>query len=80
MNTMREEKSFEKGVETLKAQIDARVLSYLSSCVHCGVCADACLFYTETGDPRYAWVNRTVFVGTGIRRASAVEVALFAVE
>lgn len=33
----------------------------------------------ETGDPRYAWVNRTVFVGTGARRAGAVEMALFAV-
>ncbi|MCB1451061.1 MAG: DUF3237 domain-containing protein [Nitratireductor sp.] len=34
----------------------------------------------ETGDPRYDWVNRMIFVGTGIRRASAVEVALYAVE
>ncbi len=33
----------------------------------------------ETGDPRYAWVNRTVFVGTGARRTNAVEMALFAV-
>ncbi len=35
--------------------------------------------FLETGDPRYAWVNRTVFVGTGARRANAVEMALFAV-
>lgn len=35
--------------------------------------------FLETGEPRYAWVNRTVFVGTGARRASAVEMALFAV-
>ncbi len=34
----------------------------------------------ETGDPRYAWVNRTVFVGNGVRRESSVEVALFAGE
>jgi hypothetical protein len=32
----------------------------------------------ETGDPRYAWVNRTLFVGTGARRASSVEIALYA--
>ncbi len=25
-------------------------MSYLSTCVHCGICAEACLFYTETGD------------------------------
>ncbi len=42
-----------RGVEVLRRQIDAKVASYFSSCVHCGLCAEACLFYTETGDPRY---------------------------
>jgi len=31
----------------------------------------------ETGDPRYAWVNRTIFVGTGARFASAVRVQIY---
>lgn len=31
----------------------------------------------ETGDPRYDWVNRHIFVGRGKRLASAVEVELF---
>lgn len=43
----------ERGKAELRAQIDSRVSSYFSSCVHCGLCAEACLFYTETGDPRY---------------------------
>ncbi len=34
----------------------------------------------ETGDARYAWVNRTVFVGTGARHRDSVVVCLFAVE
>ena len=33
----------------------------------------------ETGDPRYAWVNRSLFVGTGRRLKSSVEVDLFVV-
>ena len=45
--------SFKQGLDILDKQIDARVSSYFSSCVHCGLCAEACLFYTETGDPRY---------------------------
>ena len=35
--------------------------------------------FLETGDRRYAWVNRTVFVGAGGRHAASVEMALFAV-
>lgn len=34
-------------------QIDAPMATFFSACVHCGLCADACLFYTETQDPRY---------------------------
>jgi len=33
----------------------------------------------ETGDPRYDWVNRTLFVGTGMRRAAQVVVDLYAI-
>lgn len=33
----------------------------------------------ETGDPRYAWVNTTLFVGTGQRLPNAVQIDLFAV-
>ena len=32
----------------------------------------------ETGDARYDWVNRTLFVGTGARKASSVHVDLYA--
>ena len=49
----------ERGVDMLKKQVDSRVESYFSSCVHCGVCAEACLFYTETGDPRYTPIYKT---------------------
>ena len=43
----------QRGLTELKAQIDAPMAAFFSSCVHCGVCAHACLFYTETGDPKY---------------------------
>ena len=33
----------------------------------------------ETGDANYAWVNHTLFVCAGIRRASAVEIAFYKV-
>ncbi|MEJ2308054.1 MAG: (Fe-S)-binding protein [Gammaproteobacteria bacterium] len=43
----------ERGVQALREQMDARIASYFSSCIHCGLCAEACLFYTETADPKY---------------------------
>jgi Fe-S oxidoreductase len=45
--------TFERGYNALKEQIDAPIAAFFSSCVHCGMCADACLFYTETKDPKY---------------------------
>jgi Fe-S oxidoreductase len=50
--------SIERGINALKEQIDAPIASYFSSCVHCGMCADACLFHTETGDPRYVPIHK----------------------
>lgn len=33
----------------------------------------------EAGDERYAWVNHMIFVCVGVRRASSVEIAYYAV-
>jgi len=45
-------------VNAMKEQIDAPIASFFSSCVHCGLCADACLFYTETCDPKYTPIHK----------------------
>jgi len=34
----------------------------------------------ETGDPRYEWVNKTLFVGVGARMQQSVKVDLYAIE
>ena len=34
----------------------------------------------ETGHPDYAWVNRTIFVGTGAKTATGVQIDLYAVD
>jgi Fe-S oxidoreductase len=45
--------TLEPGLQALRTKIDTKVKSFFSSCVHCGICAESCLFYTETLDPRY---------------------------
>ncbi len=47
------EATLERGVQALKEQIDSPVAAFFSSCTHCGMCADACLFYTENKDPNF---------------------------
>lgn len=60
----------------------AEVLSRLAR----GEDVDPSLYYMrttpwfETGDARYAWLNRTVCVGTGARRAATVELEVFEVQ
>ncbi|MDR3394595.1 MAG: (Fe-S)-binding protein [Parasulfuritortus sp.] len=50
--------SLSRAVNVLKEVIDAPIASYFNSCVHCGLCAEACLFYTETGDPKYTPIHK----------------------
>ena len=45
-------------VRIIKEQINAPTASFFSACVNCGLCAEACLFYTETKDPRYTPINK----------------------
>lgn len=53
--------------------------------VAAGEAVDPSLYYMrttprfQTGDPRYDWLNRTMFIGTGARLASAVEIRVFEV-
>jgi Fe-S oxidoreductase len=47
------ELTLERGLQAMREEIDAPVAAFFSSCVHCGLCAQACPFYMETGDPKY---------------------------
>jgi Fe-S oxidoreductase len=51
-------KAAERATQVFKEQIDAPTAAFFSSCVSCGMCADACLFYTETSDPKYTPIHK----------------------
>ena len=50
--------SLDRGLHAFKEVVDAPVASFFSACVRCGLCAHACLFYTETGDPQYTPIHK----------------------
>ncbi len=41
-----------------KERIDAGVASHLEACVHCGICAEACHFFVQTGDPQFTPIHK----------------------
>ncbi|MGD8572216.1 MAG: (Fe-S)-binding protein [Gammaproteobacteria bacterium] len=45
-------------IKSLIEQIDGATATFFTSCVHCGMCADACLFFTESQDPRYTPIHK----------------------
>jgi len=50
--------SLERGLAAWREEMDAAVSSFFSSCVHCGMCAQACPFFVETGDPKYTPIHK----------------------
>jgi len=50
--------TLERGLNALREQIDAPVASFFSSCVSCGLCAEACIFYRSTEDPKYTPIRK----------------------
>jgi len=52
------ELSLERGIQAFRGEIDAPIASFFSSCVHCGLCAEACPFYAETHDPKYTPIHK----------------------
>ncbi len=50
--------TLERGVNALREQIDAPVAAFFTSCVSCGLCAEACIFYRETEDPKYTPIHK----------------------
>jgi len=46
------------GINALVNVIDRPIAAYFNSCVHCGFCAEACVFFTETGDPKYTPIHK----------------------
>ena len=40
------------------SKLDAAKATHLESCVHCGLCAEACQFYIQTEDAKYTPIHK----------------------
>jgi Fe-S oxidoreductase len=48
-----DEQKIARAKEAFLAGMDADMATYLESCIHCGMCAEACHFYLATQDAKY---------------------------
>ena len=58
----------QKALEVISRKDNGRLLTYLNSCVHCGLCAESCIFYLTTKDPKYIPARKVDLVASVYRR------------
>jgi Fe-S oxidoreductase len=57
-----------KGLEVFESQGDSKLLTHLNSCVHCGLCAESCIYYLATKDDRFTPARKVDLVASIYRR------------
>lgn len=57
-----------KGLEPLSGNGGSKLLTHLNSCVHCGLCAESCLFYLTNHDPRLTPARKVDLVSSIYKR------------
>ena len=58
----------EKGLKVFNNGGGAKLLTHLNSCVHCGLCAESCIYYKATGDDRFTPARKVDLVSSVYRR------------
>lgn len=74
---MTEESKKKKAIEIIRRKDNGRMISYLNSCVHCGLCADSCIFYLTGKDPRFIPARKVDIVASLYRRYNTLTGRLF---
>jgi Fe-S oxidoreductase len=61
------ENNIKKGLEALDPH-DSRLVTYLNSCVHCGLCAESCMYYLAMHDDKFIPARKVELVASLYRR------------
>jgi Fe-S oxidoreductase len=57
-----------RGLEVFGDLSDSKLITHLNSCVHCGLCADSCIYYQATKDERLTPARKVDIVSSIYRR------------
>jgi len=57
-----------KALKVLTGQQDSKMVTYLNSCVHCGLCAESCMYYLTTKDERFIPTRKVDLISSVYQR------------
>ncbi len=66
-----------KGLSVFKNNESTRLLTHVNSCVHCGLCAESCIYYRVFKDEHYIPAKKVDIVSSIYRRYNTVGGRLF---
>lgn len=57
-----------KAIKILSEPKDSKLLTHLNSCVHCGLCAESCMYYLTTKDEKFIPAKKVEIISSIYRR------------
>ncbi len=67
MGTLNDD-TINKGLGVFQDPCDSKLITHLNSCVHCGLCAESCIYYLVTKDERLTPARKVDIVSSIYRR------------
>jgi Fe-S oxidoreductase len=68
MNVSNDDSRIQKGLKVLDTSHDNKLISHLNACVHCGLCAESCMYFLSSGDAKYIPARKVELVSSLYRR------------
>jgi len=66
--TLPDEERVRRAKQVMLEKLDSHTAMDLETCVHCGMCAEACHFYESTHDPKYTPIHKAYLLRKVYRR------------
>ncbi|MCK9220400.1 MAG: (Fe-S)-binding protein [Bacteroidales bacterium] len=60
--------TIQKGLDVFQNPADSKLITHLNSCVHCGLCAESCIYYLATKDDRFIPARKVDLVASVYKR------------
>ena len=67
----------QKGLKVFADQTDSKLITHLNSCVHCGLCAESCIYFLTTKEDRFTPARKVDLVASIYRRYHTLSGKIF---